>query len=107
MPTRLSWPLTYSPVHGRWWVRGQRGPIANSVPDETHVFYQPLPGPKDYMTVAGLKQLVVPATLSGNANETNLWHYDSSSTNRHNPSGYDLWAVYAIGNGNVITNGNW
>ena len=88
-----------------------RGGIANSLPDETHVFFQPLPSTKDYAMVTNStykwKQLVVPVNTTGNAAEINLWHYDSSSTNRHNASGYDLWAVYAIGNGNLITNGNW
>ena len=42
---------------------------------------------------------------------TNFWHYDASSTNRHNPSSYDLWAEYVSANkggSNIITtNGNW
>jgi prepilin-type N-terminal cleavage/methylation domain-containing protein len=89
-----------------------RGGIANSLPDETHVFYQPLPGPKDYMVAAnGLKQLVVPASLTGAPGEINAWHYDSSSTNRHNSATFDLWAEYSAGgtgtNAIIITNGNW
>jgi prepilin-type N-terminal cleavage/methylation domain-containing protein len=88
-----------------------RGGIANSWPDEVHVFYQPLPSPKDYMTNSfGLKQLVVPVDLLGNP--TNFWHYDCSNPNRHNPQGFDLWAEYSAGadsSGNpiIITNGNW
>lgn len=90
-----------------------RGGIANSLPDETHVFFQPLPAPKDYITFPnGLKQLASPVPLTGAANETNLWHYDSSSTNRHNSSTYDLWVEYGVGkdgSGNpiIFTNGNW
>lgn len=91
-----------------------RGGIANSLPDETHTFYQPLPGPKDYMIMIsnGLKQLVVPVGITLAPNEFNPWHYDSSSTNRHNSSTFDLWAEYSVGNDtngnpNIITNGNW
>jgi prepilin-type N-terminal cleavage/methylation domain-containing protein len=85
-----------------------RGGIANSLPDEMHVFYQPLPNPKDYMvvTIGGspFDLLVVPVDLNGNP--TNFWHYDCSNPNRHNPQGFDLWAVYTAGT-NTITNGNW
>jgi type II secretory pathway pseudopilin PulG len=90
-----------------------RGGIANSLPDETRVFFQPLPSPKDYVTNGyGLKQLAVPVGLTGAPNEVNLWHYDCSNPNRHNSSGYDLWAEYSAGTdktGNpiIITNGNW
>jgi prepilin-type N-terminal cleavage/methylation domain-containing protein len=91
-----------------------RGGIANSLPDEMHVFYQPLPNPKDYVTnyVNGIafKQLIVPVPLAGTA--INAWHYDCSNPNRHNPMTYDLWAEYSAGrdkSGNPITatNGNW
>jgi hypothetical protein len=41
----------------------------------------------------------------------NFWHYDSSTTNRHNLGTYDLWAEFSIGSkgGRPIlkTNGNW
>jgi prepilin-type N-terminal cleavage/methylation domain-containing protein len=93
-----------------------RGGIANSNPDETRPFYQPLPGSNDYAVVVinglSLKQLVVPVPLTGAANEVNLWHYDSSSANRHNSSTYDLWAEYSAGKDKAgkfiyITNGNW
>ena len=92
-----------------------RGGIANSNPDETRPFYQPLPGSNDYAVVVinglSLKQLVVPVPLTGAANEVNLWHYDSSSTNRHNSSTYDLWAEYSAGKDSsnnfiYIINGN-
>lgn len=36
----------------------------------------------------------------------NPWRYDSSSTNRHNPNSYDLWAEFYSGNKRVIR-GNW
>jgi prepilin-type N-terminal cleavage/methylation domain-containing protein len=89
-----------------------RGGIANSLPDETRVFFQPLPSPKDYIMVNGLLQLVVPVGLTGAPNEINLWHYDCSNPNRHNSSRFDLWAEYSAGSdksGNpiIITNGNW
>ena len=97
--------LVFSAAYGR-------GGIANSLPDETHVFFQPLPSPKDYMVVNGLKQLVVPVPLTHAVNETNLWHYDCSNTNRHNSSTFDLWAEYSAGSTKegvpiIITNGNW
>jgi prepilin-type N-terminal cleavage/methylation domain-containing protein len=89
----------------------QRGGIANSLPDETRVFYQPLPNPSDYVTNSlGLKQLIVPVPLTGTP--VNFWHYDCSNPNRHNPLTYDLWAEYSAGtdkSGNPITstNCNW
>ena len=91
-----------------------RGGIANSLPDEVHVFYQPLPNPKDYMTVtiggSPFDLLVVPVDYMGNT--ANFWHYDCSNPNRHNPQGFDLWAEYSVGTdkaGNpiIVTNGNW
>jgi len=93
-----------------------RGGIANSLPDEIHVFFQPLPSPRDYVTNyfqhTPIKQLVVPVSMTGALNETNLWHYDCSNPNRHNSSGFDLWAEYSAGSdksGNpiLVTNGNW
>ena len=64
------------------------------------------------MVVNGLKQLVVPVLKYNTNNEVNWWHYDSSTTNRHNPLTFDLWAEYSAGKdsaGNpiIITNGNW
>ncbi|MGD0413413.1 MAG: type II secretion system protein [Verrucomicrobiota bacterium] len=88
-----------------------RGGIANSLPDEIHVLFQPLPSPKDYMTNSlGLKQLIVPLPLTGALN--NFWHYDCSNPNRHNSSGFDLWAEYSAGSDTtgapiIVTNGNW
>jgi len=89
-----------------------RGGIANSQPDETRVFFNPPPGPKDYVTNGVFKQLVVPVDLAGVPVGSNFWHYDCSNTNRHNTSGFDLWAEYSAGSdksGNpiIVTNGNW
>ncbi len=89
-----------------------RQSVANSNPDEPHSFY--IPQPKEYTNYYSFGTnnvcgLLVPVSLLPNM--TNYWHYDSSSTNRHNPSSYDLWAEYLIGTkggSNIImTNGNW
>jgi len=48
--------------------------------------------------------MTVPADLV--AGQPNFWFYDASSTNRHNPESYDLWAVYMVGT-NITTNCNW
>jgi prepilin-type N-terminal cleavage/methylation domain-containing protein len=93
-----------------------RGGVANGDALEPHNFYQPGPAPKEYAPYATNSQgiricgLVVPADLvPGNTN--NFWHYDSSTTNRHNMNSYDLWAEFSIGTKNgkltIITNGNW
>jgi len=64
---------------------------------------------------AGVMLLTVPVSLekdpynSYKATPTgffNSWFYDCSSTNRHNPESYDLWAIYSVGN-KIVTNGNW
>jgi prepilin-type N-terminal cleavage/methylation domain-containing protein len=86
-----------------------RSAVANANPDEPHSFY--IPQPKEYASYPNstLEGLLVPVSLGPNF--TNYWHYDSSSTNRHNPSGFDLWAEYISatkGGSNIITtNGNW
>jgi hypothetical protein len=53
--------------------------------------------------------LIVPVEFTGIT--PNFWHYDSSTTNRHNLNSYDLWAEFSIGSKNgkptIITNGNW
>jgi prepilin-type N-terminal cleavage/methylation domain-containing protein len=91
-----------------------RSAVANANPDEPHNFFQPGPQPKEYTNYnssisTNLFGLLVPVSLLPNM--TNYWHYDASSTNRHNPSSYDLWAEYVIANkggSNIImTNGNW
>jgi prepilin-type N-terminal cleavage/methylation domain-containing protein len=95
-----------------------RGGIANSNPDEPHVFFTPLPKPAEYAvylnlnTSVPLKGLVVPAARDVNSSLINYWHYDSSSAYRHNPGGFDLWAEYDGGKDSsnnviIITNGNW
>jgi len=96
---------------------GGRSAVANANTDEPHDFFQTGPQPKEYTnydTSSGLKGLLVPVALTdslGNPITNNFWHYDSSSTNRHNPQSYDLWAEYNIGtkSGNpiIMTNGNW
>jgi prepilin-type N-terminal cleavage/methylation domain-containing protein len=92
-----------------------RGGIANSDPSEPQNFFNPLPLPQtytNYYTNAGLANiygLLVPVALTNG--QFNFWHYDSSSTNRHNPNSYDLWAEFATANAHgqtvFITNGNW
>ncbi len=91
-----------------------RSVVANANPDEPHSFY--IPQPKEYTNydaVTGLKGLLVPVLMVSPTGTTitNFWHYDASSTNRHNPSSYDLWAEYVSagkGGSNIITtNGNW
>jgi len=45
--------------------------------------------------------------LTGAGNiKINPWRYDASSTNRHNPGSYDLWAEVQIGDTTEII-GNW
>jgi len=61
--------------------------------------------------------LVVPVSLEtlphvdqkrhDHATYVNFWHYDCSSPNRHNRDSFDLWAVFTVGRGQTITNGNW
>jgi prepilin-type N-terminal cleavage/methylation domain-containing protein len=92
-----------------------RGGIANGDALEPHNFFQPGPAPKEVAPYAidnnvWIAGLIVPTDLvPGNTN--NFWHYDSSSTNRHNMNTYDLWAEYSIGNIHgqlhTKTNGNW
>ena len=59
----------------------------------------------------GVEVLTVPVpgpyTLKGDQNKKiNPWFYDASSTNRHNKSGFDLWAEIEIG-GKTMVIGNW
>jgi prepilin-type N-terminal cleavage/methylation domain-containing protein len=92
-----------------------RASVLNANPDEPHNFFQPGPQPKEYTNYPGgtLNGLLVPVSMVSPTGTpiTNFWHYDSSSTNRHNLSGYDLWAEYLIGTKNgsniIMTNGNW
>jgi prepilin-type N-terminal cleavage/methylation domain-containing protein len=92
-----------------------RAGVANGDALEPHNFFQPGPSPKEYApyAVVGTNRicgLIVPTELiPGNTN--NFWHYDSSTTNRHNMNSYDLWAEFSVGNIHgklhTITNGNW
>ena len=75
-----------------------------------------LPGRLDHQVhvggVEGLEILVVPVPgpftlLGGDDGEKkiNPWFYDASSTNRHNKTGFDLWAEILVGGKtNVIAN---
>ncbi len=88
-----------------------RASVNNANPEEPDNFFNPGPQPKEYTNydvMPALKGLLVPVP---GAPTFNFWHYDSSTTNRHNLSSYDLWAEYisATRNGvNIITiNGNW
>ncbi len=58
----------------------------------------PVPGPKMLDSVNETHQKI-PKSI-------NPWHYDASSTNRHNPNGFDLWAEYIAGGKTNIV-GNW
>jgi prepilin-type N-terminal cleavage/methylation domain-containing protein len=91
--------------------------IANGDAAEPHDFFVPGPALKEYAPYAAASGnspaicgLLVPADkIPGNTN--NFWHYDSSTTNRHNLNSYDLWAEFSIGSKSgqltIITNGNW
>jgi prepilin-type N-terminal cleavage/methylation domain-containing protein len=100
------------------------GGIANSTPtysvDQRSVpFINPAPKSSQCKFYPGfsIKGLVVPVALEKSpyldttsqfpANFVNFWHYDCSSANRHNPDSFDIWAVYTMGKGLTVTNGNW
>lgn len=101
--------MSYGAVYGR-------AAVNNSNPDEPHDFFTAGPKQNEYAYyngnngLAGLIVLVPMVDIHGHP-ITNYWHYDSSSTNRHNLQTYDLWAEFTIGskNGNpvILTNGNW
>jgi prepilin-type N-terminal cleavage/methylation domain-containing protein len=81
--------------------------VLNSI--EPQRFYNPPPKAVQYKSnfvqnAANVNVLLVPVDLTNNPN--NPWHYDSSSTNRHNSESFDLWAVFSVGN-KIVTNGNW
>ena len=78
-----------------------RDGIANSL--EAKQFFAPKAN--RHKAIAGNVQvLVVPVDFR--PGEINPWHYDASSTNRHNPDSYDLWAEVLIG-GKTNIIGNW
>jgi prepilin-type N-terminal cleavage/methylation domain-containing protein len=81
--------------------------IANSI--EPQVFYNPPPKAADYQTnfvptAPNARVLTVPVDYQPVL--INTWHYDSSSTNRHNSDSFDLWAVFTVGK-KTVTNKNW
>jgi len=100
---------TYAGVFGR-------STVNNSNPDEPQTFFKPGPQFNEYTNYLSNSPninvwgLVVPVSLTNNT-IPNFWHYDASSTNRHNPSSFDLWAEYLVGSKNgipiIVTNGNW
>jgi prepilin-type N-terminal cleavage/methylation domain-containing protein len=107
-------PNITSGTSGNYYSVFNRASVANANPDEPHSFY--IPQPKEYTNyfasqTTNLLGLVVPVSLTNNPTFHNYWHYDASSTNRHNLSSYDLWAEYVSagrGGTNIITtNGNW
>jgi len=84
-----------------------RNGVLNSIQPKR--FYNPPPKQVEYKSnfvanAANANVLLVPVDLNGNAN--NPWHYDSSSTNRHNIESFDVWAVFSVGS-KIVTNGNW
>jgi len=114
-----------SEISGAFGVQG----ILNA-DQEMQVIYKPLPAPSAYQNypswlvgqftkVQGLTvpvdmvQINDPKNASSLSTPTsaNFWHYDASSTNRHNPNGYDLWAEFVLAKTKTgwayWTNGNW
>jgi prepilin-type N-terminal cleavage/methylation domain-containing protein len=98
-------PAVYNDVFGRMSVNNANQDVA------PQLFY--LPQPKEYThyvatQTASLVGLIVP--VPGPV-AVNYWHYDASSTNRHNMASYDLWAEYISASKNgtniITTNGNW
>lgn len=103
-----------------------RPSLANAVTDQSPTqFLNPGPKPQDYapltsdftkapLTNYGFVALSVPVgtiSFQNKATVANFWHYDASTTNRHNQGSYDLWAEYFTGTKNgvniIVTNGNW
>ncbi len=61
---------------------------------------------------SGVELMMVPVPgsfeLKGDKNKKiNPWFYDSSTTNRHNRNGFDLWAEIKTGGTNITVIGNW
>lgn len=67
---------------------------AMDVNEDVELLVVPAPGPRGQM-IPGRNNLSL-----------NTWRYDSSSTNRHNRTGYDLWAEIIVGRRTNII-GNW
>jgi prepilin-type N-terminal cleavage/methylation domain-containing protein len=77
--------------------------IVNSI--ESRNFFLPPPKANQHKDIgSGVHVLVVPVDLQ--PGQINPWKYDCSSTNRHNPESYDLWADFSAG-GKTVTKGNW
>ena len=79
----------------------KRDGIVNSLAAKP--FYSPNDGELKPIE-ADIQVLVVPVELE--PGQINPWRYDASSTNRHNPDSYDLWAEISIGGKTKII-GNW
>ena len=68
---------------------GQHAPLKDGV----EILSVPVPGPNE---------------IIGDKNKRiNPWFYDSSTTNRHNRNGFDLWAEIKTGGTNITVIGNW
>jgi len=93
-----------------------RTSVNNSDTTDPQNFFRPPPTAKEIAsyapltTYSNISGLLVPVPVT-NKSSINFWHYDSSSTNRHNLSGYDLWAEYISGSKSgtdvIVTSGNW
>lgn len=79
-----------------------RDGIANSLSAKQYF----APRENRHKAIAGstVRVLVVPVEFA--PGQVNPWHYDASSTNRHNLESYDLWAEFIIG-GKTNIIGNW
>lgn len=93
-----------------------RSAVNNGNPDEPHDFFSAGMSAKEYAAYQNfgsnltLYGLIVPVPYSPTTTTPNFWHYDSSSTNRHNQNSFDLWAEYTLPTRSgvtIITNGNW
>jgi prepilin-type N-terminal cleavage/methylation domain-containing protein len=62
-------------------------------PEDIEILTVPVPGPYE---IIGRKNKRI-----------NPWFYDSSTTNRHNRNGFDLWAEIKTGGTNITVIGNW
>ena len=95
------------------------GSFMNSSPTEDDVknFHTHIKASQAATNSVGVIFFIVPAQgpsdpknpyqiISGKPAGLNTWRYDSSSTNRHNLEGYDLWAEILLG-GKTNIIGNW
>lgn len=86
--------VKYQGIHFK---EGQYAPIVGY--NNIYLLTVPVSGPPNNM-------LSIKPPPDGKGGQANVWLYDSSSTNRHNMSSFDLWAVYSIGK-RTNTTGNW